>query len=79
MSRMKVTKKPSAKKAEKQEDWPVIVYVWAVGVALVGYLFVGEMALASKPHPIHWLAGLVGGLIGIGVGWLWYRWRGDVF
>lgn len=78
MSRIKVTKKLSSKKAEKQKDWPVVVYMWAVGLGIVGYLVVGEAVFESRPHPIHWLAGLVGVAFGVGVGWLWYRWRGDV-
>ena len=79
MSRNKVTKKPSSKKAEKREDWPVVVYLWAIGLGLVGYLVVGEAVFESRPHPIHWLAGLIGGIFGVSAGWLWYRWRGDVF
>lgn len=78
MSKVKVTKKSSSEKPEKREDWPVVVYMWAVGLGVAGYLVVGEMVLYLKPHPIHWLSGLVGVVIGIGVGWLWYRWRGDV-
>ena len=79
MSRIKVTKMPSSKKTEKREDWPVVVYLWAVGLGLVSYLVVGEAIFESRPHPIHWLAGLIGVIFGIGTGWLWYRWRGDVF
>lgn len=78
MSGIKVTKKQSSKKAEKQKDWPVVVYMWAVGLGITGYLVVGEAIFESRPHPIHWIAGLVGGVFGVGVGWLWYRWRGDV-
>lgn len=33
----------------------------------------------AYPHPYHWLFGLAGGLAGIPIGWLWYRWRGDIF
>ena len=79
MSKIKVTKKPSSKKAEKQKEWPVVVYLWAIGLGLMGYLAVGEAIFESRPHPIHWLVGVVGGVVGIGIGWLWYRWRGDVF
>ena len=56
-----------------------MVYLWAFGLGIVGYSVVGEMILEPKPHPIHWLSGLVGEVLGIGIGWLWYRWRGDVF
>jgi len=72
----KINKKPEMK---KQKDWPVVVYMWALGLGIIGYLVVGEAIFDTKPHPVHWLSGLVGGIVGIGVGWLWYRWRGDVF
>jgi len=49
----------------------------AVGTALVAY-FIAEVALGAKPHPIHWAALVGGGLLGIPLGWLWYRWRGDI-
>lgn len=71
----KINKKPEKK---EQKDWPVVVYVWAIGLFIAFRLIGGEALLASKPHPIHWLVGLVGALIGIPIGWLWYRWRGDV-
>ena len=74
MSKKQIKSKPSTKK-----EWPAAVYLWAFGLGLIGYLIVGEMILESKPHPIHWLSGLIGGILGIGVGWLWYRWRGDIF
>lgn len=69
--------KPKNKSAEKER--PVVVYMWAFGLALLGYLVVGEGVLEVSPYPIHWLAGLIGGLAGIPLGWSWYRWRGDVF
>lgn len=79
MSKIKATKKPSSKKEEKHKEWPLVVYLWAIGLGLMGYLAVGEAIFESRPHPIHWLAGVVGGVVGMGIGWLWYRWRGDVF
>ncbi len=68
------------KKSDKKEkqDTPVIVYMWVIGLGVLGYLVVGEAIFETRPHPIHWLAGLIGGLAGIPLGWLWYRWRGDV-
>lgn len=52
--------------------------MWAIVLGLVGYLVIGEMVFEAKPHPIHWLLGIVGGILGIVLGWLWFRWRGDV-
>ena len=66
------------KKSDKKE-WSVAVYIWAFGLGILGYLIVGEAIFEARTHPIHWLSGLVSGLAGIGIGWLWYRWRGDVF
>lgn len=74
-----MSKKRSDQKTEEEKEWPVVVYLWAIGLGLAGYLFVGEMVFEIKPHPIHWLSGVIGGIVGIGLGWLWFRWRGDVF
>jgi hypothetical protein len=38
-----------------------------------------RIVLDGYPHPYHWLSALIGALAGIPIGWLWYRWRGDVF
>lgn len=76
MSKSTKSKKVGEEKARKYT--PVVVYMWAFGLGLLGYLFIGEIFLRSRQHPLHWIAGLVGGVIGYFVGWLWYRWRGDV-
>lgn len=74
----KKSKKQSKQIVKKEQDWPVVVYMWAFGLAILGYL-IGETGFrTAKPHPFHWLLGLIGGILGIGAGWLWYRWRGDV-
>lgn len=78
MSRAKVSRRPRAKEVERRKEWPAVVYFWIGGLGVMSYA-VARIALDGYPHPYHWLAGLVGGLLGIGVGWLWYRWRGDVF
>jgi len=72
-------KKYAKQKTKEKQEWPIVVYMWAFGLALIGYLAVGKAIFQSRPHPIHWLSGLVGRVFGIGIGWLWYRWRGDVF
>lgn len=76
MSRVKVTKRNNA---AARTEWPTVVYFWALGVAIASYMAVEVIYHTTLPHPIHWLAGLTGGIVGIGAGWLWYRWRGDVF
>ena len=78
MSRIKVSKTASVKGKQEKKEWPVVVYLWIIGLGLFSYL-IGRFALDTFPHPYHWLSGLVGGLVGIPIGWLWYRWRGDVF
>jgi hypothetical protein len=79
MSRIRVSKTVSKVTAEdgKRKEWPAVVYLWTFGLALAGYA-VGRIGLAAFPHPYHWASGLLGGVLGIPFGWLWYRWRGDV-
>ena len=67
------------RKEKEKKEWPVVVYIWAIGLFIATWFIGGEAIFESEPHPIHWLVGLVGGLLGIPIGWLWYRWRGDVF
>jgi len=74
MSRIKTSK---ARIAEKKKDWPLVIYVWIAGLAILGYV-VARIALDGYPHPLHWGSGLIGGLLGIPIGWAWYRRRGDI-
>ena len=80
MSRIKVSRTASASTNEKKnnKEWPVVVYVWAIGLALFSYL-IARIVLDAYPHPYHWLSALAGGIVGIPLGWIWYRWRGDIF
>jgi hypothetical protein len=78
MSRIKVTKRPRGKDLSRHKEWPVVIYIWAFGLAVFSYV-VARIILDGKPHPIHWMFAVIGGLAGIPLGWLWYRWRGDVF
>jgi hypothetical protein len=78
MSRIKVSKTASTREVKKNKEWPLVVYFWIIGLALMSYLL-ARFVLDGYPHPYHWLSGLVGGLAGIPIGWIWYRWRGDVF
>jgi len=78
MSRIKVSKTISNSENGKKREWPVVVYLWAFGLAILGYA-AARVGLSGLPHPYHWMTGLIGGVVGILVGWLWYRWRGDIF
>lgn len=78
MSKKKLKHKTNSPPSIKKEDWPVVVYMSAMVVGILSYFVIGEGVLELQPHPIHWLAGLVGAILGIGVGWIWYRYRGDI-
>jgi hypothetical protein len=76
MSRAKAARRRKEALAHK-EEWPIVVFMWIFGLAIVAYL-VSRAALDGMPHPYHWLSGVAGGILGIPLGWLWFRWRGDV-
>lgn len=71
--------RPGSSKQKAKQDWPAVVYVWMIALGILGYLVAGEFVLMTSPHPLHWAAGLAGAALGVPVGWLWYRWRGDIF
>ncbi len=71
-------RKSTVKAPKETHGWPAVVYFWTFGLAILSYV-IARIGLDGRPHPYHWLAGLVGGLAGMGIGWLWLRWRGDVF
>ncbi|HLO14543.1 MAG TPA: hypothetical protein VK206_06930 [Anaerolineales bacterium] len=77
MSRIKVSRTIATNEKKKTKEWPAVVYFWSIGLALLGYV-VARVGLDSFPHPYHWMSGLISGLVGIPLGWLWYRWRGDI-
>ncbi len=56
---------------------PFIVIVGLFGFGLLGYVF-SQVVTAVEAHPSHWLAALAGAIVGGILGWLWYRWRGDI-
>ncbi len=65
---------------QQKQEWLVVIYIWMIGLFFFAYL-ASRMILDAYPHQFHWLAlpiGLSGALSGIPLGWLWYRWRGDV-
>ncbi len=75
MSKAVKSKTISGEKAP--QDMPVVVYMWVIGLGFMSYA-VARIALDAFPHPVHWLSGIVGAVMGYFIGWLWYRWRGDV-
>ena len=75
MSKYAKPGKADAKKA--RPDWPLVVYVWIIGLGFAGYI-IARIALDGQPHPLHWASGLAGAALGYCVGWMWYRWRGDI-
>jgi hypothetical protein len=78
MSRIKISKTASMIETNKRREWPTVVYVWMIGLGFVSYV-VARIALDGYPHPYHWISGLAGLALGMGIGWLWYGWRGDIF
>lgn len=76
-SMKKVTNKKGRQKSQRSIEWPIVVYRWIVGLGLVGYL-IGEFVLSAKSHPFQWLLLLIEIILGILVGWFWYRWRRDI-
>lgn len=77
MSRIKVSKTASKMETTKSKEWPIVIYFWIIGLAIVSYV-VARMVLDGYPHSYHWLSALAGGVAGLPVGWLWYRWHGDI-
>jgi hypothetical protein len=67
-----------SKTASGHDEVPAVVYLWALGLGFFAYV-IGRVVLDGKPHLYHWLIAMFGGLLGALLGWLWYRWRGDVF
>ncbi len=78
MSKSKTKKKKMpAKKKQKSEGIPLVVFMSMMGGGIVGYLG-GEMAFYLRPHPAHWTVAFVGILLGSLIGLIIYRQRGDI-
>lgn len=73
----KSTKLANTKAKNISGGWPFVVYVGAFGLGLLGYVF-SQIFAAAEAHSSHWLVALVGAVLGGILGWLWYRWRGDI-
>ena len=58
----------------------MVVYIWMIGLFFLIILCPAGIGIVSAPVslvgsiPI----GLAGTILGIPLGWLWYRWRGDI-
>ena len=59
------------------QGWPVVVYFALFCGGFLGYL-IGRIALAGSPHPLHWLSGVVGAILGTLAGWVWHQTHGDI-
>lgn len=77
MSKTKFAGASGERQSMKRKEWPVVVIVWTVGLLFLGYV-IGRIVLDAYPHPYHWASGLVGGAIGLLVGWIWHKKRGDI-
>jgi len=68
------------KRTEKaaRREWPAVTYIGIFAGAILGYT-IARIALNSFPHPYHWAGGLLGAVLGLGGGWVWFRLRGDIF
>jgi len=54
--------------------WPILNASLSIGGAAPKF----RLELLHLPHSYHWMTGVIGGVLGFIVGWIWYRWRGDV-
>lgn len=73
--REKVTSGKSAGPKKAAQGIPLIVFYWAVGLGLVGYVV---SRFVFTPHPMHWASGAGGLLLGVIIGYIWFFTRGDV-
>lgn len=63
---------------EEQKTASFGIPLSAATFALLGFIaaYVGARAVTDV-HPVHWTAAFIGAIVGYGVGYLWYRVRGD--
>ncbi len=74
-------KKPAAlqqsshEKPKQDQGIPLIVILWAFGMALVSYT---ASRFIVSYHPLHWASLAGGALLGVIIGYVWYMARGDI-
>ncbi len=73
----KPSKLASAKSKNTSGGVPFVVFVGLFGLGLIGYVL-SQMFLPVEAHSSHLLVALMGAALGGVLGWLWYRWRGDL-
>ena len=61
-----------------RKEWPAVTYLGSFGGAFLGYA-ITRIGLNSFPHPYHWAGALLGAILGLGGGWIWFLRRGDIF
>ncbi len=67
--------RPDREKPKSGQGIPLIVFLWALGLGLVAY---AVSRFVVPQHPLHWASAIAGLLVGAGIGYIWYRTRGDV-
>lgn len=72
-----LAKTPREGASVEMGDWPAVAFVLAFALGIPSGLAVDAL-LKPRLQSIHMLATLGGGIVGIGIGWLWYRWRRHV-
>jgi hypothetical protein len=56
---------------------PFVAVAGAMAGFLIAYL-AAQAALSPQAHLLHWLVAGSGAAMGAGLGYLWYRLRGDI-
>ncbi len=54
-----------------------MVVVGLCGSGLLGYVL-SQLILPVEAHSAYWGVALISAVLGAALGWLWYRWRGDI-
>ena len=65
------------RKAKGREGIPFVAALGTMGGFLLAYL-IAEATLNPRLHPLHWIVAGAGAVVGAGLGYLWFRLRGDI-